>query len=136
MTLWMNFFKMKTTEVLTHLPFFITTVSPADLPAQTKSCMSTSFNLHIIMMMTSRKIKINKLCRYNEGNAIILETDLRCLSDENMLLTCLQTKWPNIDVQWLSGSTPSINWQYPHPNSLSYWIIIIKFNELTRHCYY
>ncbi|CAG7727671.1 unnamed protein product [Allacma fusca] len=46
---------------------------------------------------------------YQEGNAILLESDLRSLSDDNMILTCLQTKWPSIDVQWQSGLIPSIN---------------------------
>jgi len=46
---------------------------------------------------------------YQEGNAILLETDLRCLSDDNKILTCLQTKWPSIDVVWIAGTYPSIN---------------------------
>jgi len=46
---------------------------------------------------------------YQEGNAILLESDLRSMPDENVILTCLQTKWPNIDVQWIAGFVPSIN---------------------------
>jgi len=46
---------------------------------------------------------------YHEGNAVLLETDLRCLSDDNQILTCLQTKWPSIDIEWLNCPTPSIN---------------------------
>jgi len=46
---------------------------------------------------------------YHEGNAVLLETDLRCLSEDNQILTCLQTKWPSIDIEWLNCSTPSIN---------------------------
>lgn len=52
---------------------------------------------------STRKVK------YQEGNAILLESDLRCLSDDNMILTCMQTKWPNVDVQWINGFVPSIN---------------------------
>jgi len=46
---------------------------------------------------------------YREGNAILLESDVRCVSEENLLLTCLQTKWPHIDVQWIGPGSPSIN---------------------------
>jgi len=47
--------------------------------------------------------------RYKEGNAILLESNLGAVSDENKILTCLQTKWPSIDVQWVDGVTPSID---------------------------
>lgn len=46
---------------------------------------------------------------YQEGNAVLLECDMKCVLESNPMLTCLQTKWPNIEVQWLSGVTPSLN---------------------------
>ncbi|ODN03373.1 hypothetical protein Ocin01_03302 [Orchesella cincta] len=51
----------------------------------------------------------NTKIRYKEGNAILLESNLGAVSDENKILTCLQTKWPSIDVQWVDGVTPSID---------------------------
>nr|CAD7437541.1 unnamed protein product [Timema bartmani] len=46
---------------------------------------------------------------YQEGNAVLLECDMKSVLDNNPMLTCLQTKWPNIEIQWRSGSTPSLN---------------------------
>lgn len=46
---------------------------------------------------------------YQEGNAVLLECDVKCVLESNPMLTCLQTKWPNVEVQWLSGITPSLN---------------------------
>lgn len=46
---------------------------------------------------------------YQEANAVLLECDMKCVLESNAMLTCLQTKWPNIEVQWLSGITPSLN---------------------------
>jgi len=46
---------------------------------------------------------------YRRGEAVLLESDVRCLSDSNAMLTCLQTKWPSIDVRWPAGVPPSIN---------------------------
>ncbi|KAJ9600934.1 hypothetical protein L9F63_000881 [Diploptera punctata] len=46
---------------------------------------------------------------YQEGNAVLLECDMKCVLESNPMLTCLQTKWPNIEVQWLSNVTPSLN---------------------------
>lgn len=46
---------------------------------------------------------------YQEGNAVLLECDMKCVLESNPMLTCLQTKWPNVEVQWLSGVTPSLN---------------------------
>ena len=46
---------------------------------------------------------------YQEGNAVLLECDMKCVIESNPMLTCLQTKWPNVEVQWLSGVTPSLN---------------------------
>lgn len=46
---------------------------------------------------------------YQEGNAVLLECDMKCVLESNPMLTCLQTKWPNIELLWLSGVTPSLN---------------------------
>lgn len=46
---------------------------------------------------------------YQEGSAVLLECNMKCVSDSNPMLTCLQTKWPSIEVQWLNGFTPSLN---------------------------
>ncbi|XP_054268276.1 ubiquitin carboxyl-terminal hydrolase MINDY-3 homolog [Macrosteles quadrilineatus] len=46
---------------------------------------------------------------YQEGSAVLLECNMKCVLDSNPMLTCLQTKWPSIEVRWLSGATPSLN---------------------------
>ncbi|KAG8225061.1 hypothetical protein J437_LFUL000039 [Ladona fulva] len=46
---------------------------------------------------------------YCEGNAVLLECDVKCILESNSMLTCLQTKWPSIEVQWKGGITPSLN---------------------------
>lgn len=51
----------------------------------------------------------NSKVTYIEGNAIIQETDVICISEDVNLQSCLQTKWPNIEVQWKEGVIPSIN---------------------------
>ncbi|XP_055305233.1 ubiquitin carboxyl-terminal hydrolase MINDY-3 homolog isoform X2 [Sitodiplosis mosellana] len=47
--------------------------------------------------------------KYHHGAAIILESDLRSVSISNPMITCLQTKWPNIEVNWEDNRTPSLN---------------------------
>lgn len=47
--------------------------------------------------------------KYVRGSAILLESDLRSVSISNAMLTCLQTKWPNIEVNWHDERTPSLN---------------------------
>lgn len=49
--------------------------------------------------------------RYNKGSAILLESDLKSMCNlSNPMLTCLQTKWPTIEVNWVnSNRTPSLN---------------------------
>ncbi|XP_049953550.1 ubiquitin carboxyl-terminal hydrolase MINDY-3 homolog [Schistocerca serialis cubense] len=49
-----------------------------------------------------------KVC-YQEGHAVLLECDIRCVLESNPMLTCLQTKWQNIEIQWQQGVTPSLN---------------------------
>lgn len=51
----------------------------------------------------------NNKVKYQEGNAILLETHVTSVSESNGMQTCLQTKWPSIEVQWVSGITPSLN---------------------------
>ncbi|GLG98890.1 hypothetical protein R5R35_003833 [Gryllus longicercus] len=46
---------------------------------------------------------------YQEGQAVLLECDIQCVLESNPMLTCLQTKWPNIELQWSRGITPSLN---------------------------
>lgn len=48
--------------------------------------------------------------KYSHGKAILLETNLADMtSQSNSMLTCLQTKWPNIEVNWILPQTPSLN---------------------------
>ncbi|XP_073992420.1 ubiquitin carboxyl-terminal hydrolase MINDY-3 homolog isoform X1 [Rhodnius prolixus] len=51
----------------------------------------------------------NNKVLYQEGNAVLLETHMSSVMESNGMLTCLQTKWPSIELQWLSGYTPSLN---------------------------
>ncbi|KAK4878680.1 hypothetical protein RN001_011186 [Aquatica leii] len=52
---------------------------------------------------------VNKQVQYHYGSAILLESDLKSINDSDPMLTCLQTKWPNIEVQWCDNITPSLN---------------------------
>ncbi|CAH0405668.1 unnamed protein product [Chilo suppressalis] len=45
---------------------------------------------------------------YRTGRAALLECPMRAASTDPML-TCLQTKWPSIDVVWDDGHSPSLN---------------------------
>lgn len=47
--------------------------------------------------------------KFNKGSAILLESDLKMCNLSNAMLTCLQTKWPNIEVNWHDMRTPSLN---------------------------
>lgn len=51
--------------------------------------------------------------RFNRGCAVLLESDLKQMCQpNNPMLTCLQTKWPTIEVSWLMDSgklAPSLN---------------------------
>lgn len=51
----------------------------------------------------------NSKVTYIEGNAIIQESDVICISEDNNLQSCLQSKWPYIEIQWKGNITPSIN---------------------------
>ncbi|XP_055713619.1 ubiquitin carboxyl-terminal hydrolase MINDY-3 homolog [Phlebotomus papatasi] len=48
--------------------------------------------------------------KYSRGVAILLESDLKLMCNiSNPMLMCLQTKWPNIEVNWQEMRTPSLN---------------------------
>ncbi|XP_067635990.1 ubiquitin carboxyl-terminal hydrolase MINDY-3 homolog isoform X2 [Eurosta solidaginis] len=47
--------------------------------------------------------------RYCKGTAILLESDLKSVCISNPMLTCLQTKWPNIEINWHDMRIPSLN---------------------------
>lgn len=52
----------------------------------------------------------NHSVRYNSGQAILLEShtsDMYNLS--NPMLTVLQSKWPNIEINWRQDRIPSLN---------------------------
>lgn len=51
----------------------------------------------------------NNKVLYQKGNAVLLETHMSSVMESNGMLTCLQTKWPSIELQWLSAFTPSLN---------------------------
>ncbi|XP_002736856.1 ubiquitin carboxyl-terminal hydrolase MINDY-3-like [Saccoglossus kowalevskii] len=47
---------------------------------------------------------------YIEGTTNIYDpSEIKCVTDSTPIKTCLQTKWPGIEVQWQDGITPSIN---------------------------
>lgn len=46
---------------------------------------------------------------YNKGHAVLLESDVRMYNSSDPMLTCLQTKWHNIEVNWNGNRTPSLN---------------------------
>ncbi|KAJ8953722.1 hypothetical protein NQ314_007332 [Rhamnusium bicolor] len=47
--------------------------------------------------------------QYHIGAAILLESDLKSVCESNPMLTVLQTKWPNIEVNWCNNVMPSLN---------------------------
>uniref|UniRef100_A0A182P181 Ubiquitin carboxyl-terminal hydrolase MINDY n=1 Tax=Anopheles epiroticus TaxID=199890 RepID=A0A182P181_9DIPT len=47
--------------------------------------------------------------QYSRGQAVLLESDVRMCNPSDSMLTCLQTKWPNIEVNWAGNRTPSLN---------------------------
>ncbi|XP_045466489.1 ubiquitin carboxyl-terminal hydrolase MINDY-3 homolog isoform X2 [Harmonia axyridis] len=52
---------------------------------------------------------INSEVQYHVGSAILLEMDIKSICDSNPILTALQTKWPNIEVNWDKNMLPSLN---------------------------
>ncbi|KAH8387125.1 hypothetical protein KR093_004914 [Drosophila rubida] len=51
----------------------------------------------------------NNKVRYYCGSAILLEGDLKSICTSNPMVTCLQTKWPNIEINWHDAHMPSLN---------------------------
>ncbi|XP_034483692.1 ubiquitin carboxyl-terminal hydrolase MINDY-3 homolog isoform X2 [Drosophila innubila] len=51
----------------------------------------------------------NNKVRYYLGSAILLEGDLKSICTSNPMVTCLQTKWPNIEINWHDAHMPSLN---------------------------
>ncbi|XP_017107444.2 ubiquitin carboxyl-terminal hydrolase MINDY-3 homolog isoform X1 [Drosophila bipectinata] len=51
----------------------------------------------------------NNKVRYYCGSAILLEGDLKSICTSNPMVTCLQTKWPNIEINWHDTHMPSLN---------------------------
>ncbi|KAH8421253.1 hypothetical protein KR009_007017 [Drosophila setifemur] len=51
----------------------------------------------------------NNKVRYYCGSAILLEGDLKSICTSNPMVTCLQTKWPNIEINWHESHMPSLN---------------------------
>ncbi|XP_074030111.1 ubiquitin carboxyl-terminal hydrolase MINDY-3 homolog isoform X2 [Leptinotarsa decemlineata] len=47
--------------------------------------------------------------QFHIGSAILLESDIKSVCESNPMLTVLQTKWPNIEVNWCDNVTPSLN---------------------------
>lgn len=47
--------------------------------------------------------------QYHRGQAVLLESDVRMFNPSDPMLTCLQTKWPSIEVNWAGNRTPSLN---------------------------
>lgn len=48
--------------------------------------------------------------RYVSGKAILLESHIADMcSQSNAMLTCLQTKWPNVEINWNQHRVPSLN---------------------------
>ncbi|XP_037810066.1 ubiquitin carboxyl-terminal hydrolase MINDY-3 homolog [Lucilia sericata] len=47
--------------------------------------------------------------QYCKGSAILLESDLKSICVSNPMMTCLQTKWPNIEINWHDMRIPSLN---------------------------
>jgi ubiquitin carboxyl-terminal hydrolase MINDY-3/4 len=76
-------------------------------PEDKKSTPDT-FNLfHYNGILSSND---NHKVRYSQGNAILLESHTtEMFSMSNQMLTVLQTKWPNIEVNWLQDRVPSLN---------------------------
>ncbi|KAG5681381.1 hypothetical protein PVAND_010823 [Polypedilum vanderplanki] len=52
---------------------------------------------------------LNKVC-YSHGKAILLESHTSDMySGSNPMLSVLQTKWPNIEINWIQDRIPSLN---------------------------
>uniref|UniRef100_A0A2M4BJQ1 Ubiquitin carboxyl-terminal hydrolase MINDY n=1 Tax=Anopheles marajoara TaxID=58244 RepID=A0A2M4BJQ1_9DIPT len=75
-------------------------------PSEKKSMPDTFDLLHYNGIPNSN---FNNRVLYNKGQAVLLESDVRMFNPSDPMLTCLQTKWPNIEVNWSGNRTPSLN---------------------------
>nr|XP_019530017.2 ubiquitin carboxyl-terminal hydrolase MINDY-3 homolog [Aedes albopictus] len=75
-------------------------------PTEQKSVPDTFDLLHYNGIPNSNS---DNRVRYSKGQAIQLESDVRMCNPSDPMLTCLQTKWPNIEVNWNDARTPSLN---------------------------
>lgn len=75
-------------------------------PTEKKSVPDTFDLLHYNGIPNSNS---DNRVRYSKGHAIQLESDVRMCNPSDPMLTCLQTKWPNIEVNWTDSRTPSLN---------------------------
>jgi len=75
-------------------------------PEDKKSTPDTFDLLHYNGIPNSN---VDNKVKYSHGKAILLESHVSDMcSQSNPMLTCLQTKWPNIEISWLAR-TPSLN---------------------------
>lgn len=75
-------------------------------PADAKSATPETFTLYHYNGL--KRSCPNGKVQYQEGHACLPEDDIKCVPDATPILTCLQTKWSGIEVQWTSGTVPSI----------------------------
>ncbi|XP_052899946.1 ubiquitin carboxyl-terminal hydrolase MINDY-3 homolog [Anopheles moucheti] len=75
-------------------------------PDEKKSTPDTFDLLHYNGIPNSN---YGNVVKYSRGQAVLLESDVRMCNPSDPMLTCLQTKWPNIEVNWSGHRTPSLN---------------------------
>ncbi|XP_058063604.1 ubiquitin carboxyl-terminal hydrolase MINDY-3 homolog [Anopheles bellator] len=75
-------------------------------PSEKKSIPDSFDLLHYNGIPNSN---FNNRVLYNKGQAVLLESDVRMYNPSDPMLTCLQTKWPSIEVNWVGNRTPSLN---------------------------
>ncbi|KAH8291627.1 hypothetical protein KR018_007419, partial [Drosophila ironensis] len=75
-------------------------------PIESRSTPDTFELLHYNGIPGSNE---NNKVRYYCGSAILLEGDLKSICTSNPMVTCLQTKWPNIEINWHDSHMPSLN---------------------------
>lgn len=75
-------------------------------PEEPQTCPDTFVIYHYNGL---RRSNVDNKVRYHKGQCVLLECNIKSILDSNPMLTVLQTKWPNIEVQWDMGRTPSLN---------------------------
>uniref|UniRef100_A0A182KGW2 Ubiquitin carboxyl-terminal hydrolase MINDY n=1 Tax=Anopheles christyi TaxID=43041 RepID=A0A182KGW2_9DIPT len=75
-------------------------------PDEKKSTPDTFDLLHYNGIPNSN---YGNVVQYSRGQAVLLESDVRMCNPSDPMLTCLQTKWPTIEVNWSGNRTPSLN---------------------------